>query len=468
MNEKTVNRMRTKPLSMDIRKLLITLLLNVLILFIFVNGAFPIQKIEPEEQAFVLPEDNISVGDFVRYAFENNPSILEARESWNASIENFQVKKGYPDPKVKVTYFPSPIETRLGPQDWNVTISQAIPFPGKLSKAGDVAKFDADIAKLKLDQAVRDVIVSIRESLYELQYIRKAKLIARQNEKLLEHLRKVAETQYANDRTALIDVVKAQSQVGQLHYDILLLDELEVTEITKLNGILNRSPEELIGEINIGKLNPVVFSLEEIYKIAEENQEEIKMASMRIEKARAKADLSNHKNRPDFNIGLFYAGIGDPDVPVPPEDAGRDAIGIQAGFSIPLWFGRNKSRVNYSRAEERKAKASKAKRINRTRTGIRSTYFRLNNSERIIKLYQENLIPQALGAIELSETFYKEGESSFSDFIETQSVWYNFQLTLARAESDYGKYIARLERLVGRDITHLDDESILGEAGEEK
>ena len=95
-------------------------------------------------------------------------------------------------------------------------------------------------------------------------------------------------------------------------------------------------------------------------------------------------------------------------------------------------------------------------------------YFRLNNSERIIKLYQENLIPQALGAIELSETFYKEGESSFSDFIETQSVWYNFQLTLARAESDYGKSIVRLERLVGRDITHLDDESILGEAGEEK
>lgn len=102
----------------------------------------------------MLPEENISVGDFVQYAFENNPSILEARESWNASIENFQVQKGYPDPRVKVTYFPNPIETRLGPQDWNASISQTIPFPGKLSKAGDVAKFDADIAKLKVDQAI--------------------------------------------------------------------------------------------------------------------------------------------------------------------------------------------------------------------------------------------------------------------------------------------------------------------------
>jgi outer membrane protein TolC len=468
MNIFTANGMKTMPLSSDVKSILITVLLNVLLLFIFVDGAFPIQNAETEEQKFVLPKENISVGDFVQYAYENNPSILEARESWNVSIENFQVKKGYPDPKVKVTYFPSPIETRLGPQDWNLTISQTIPFPGKLFKAGGVAKFDADIAKLKLDQTIRDVIVSIRESIYELQYIRKAKLIARQNQKLLEHLRKVAETQYGNDRTTLIDVVKAQSQVGQLQYDILLLDELEVTEMTNLNSILNRSPEEPIGNIYLGQINPVVFNLQEIYKIAEENQEEIKMASVRIEKAQAKADLSQFKNRPDFNIGLFYAGIGDPDVPVPPEDAGRDAIGIQAGFSIPLWFGRNKSRVNSSRAEERRAKASKVKRINRTRSGIRSIFFRLNNSERIVKLYQDELIPQAARAIELSETFYKEGESSFSDFIETQSVWYNFQLTLARAQSDYGKYIARLERLVGRDITRLDDESILNEAGEEK
>lgn len=461
-------RMGTMPLPLNAKRRLMTLFLNVLILFIFANGAFSIQNTETEEQAFVLPEENISVGDLVQYAFENNPSILEARESWNASIENFQVKKGYPDPKVNVTYFPSPIETRLGPQDWNVSISQTIPFPGKLSKAGDVARYDADIAKLKLDQAVRDVIVSIRESVYELHYIRKAKLIARQNEILLEHLRKVAETQYTDDRTALVDVVKAQSQVGQLHYDRLLLDELEVTEITKLNGILNRSPEEPIGEIYMGKLNPVAFSLEEIYKMAEENQEEIKIASVRIEKSQAQADLSRSQNRPDFSIGLFYAGIGEPDVPVPPEDAGRDAIGIQAGFSIPLWFGRNKSRVNYARAEERKAKASKTMRINSTRTDIRSLFFRLNNSERIVRLYRDDLIPQAAGAMALSETFYKEGDSSFSDFIETQSVWYNFQLTLARAQSDYGKYIARLERLVGRDITRLDDEPALNEAGEDK
>lgn len=460
--------LRSMPLLISPTTRMRLVWLAALLLLLAVPGAFGYQTEESDKEKFELPMDTVNIGDLVRYAYENNPSIVEARESWNATIERFRLEKGYPDPKLTVTYFPEPIETRLGPQDWNATISQKIPFPGKLTKTGEVAKYDAEISRLKLDQAIRDVIVSIRESVFELIYIRKAKDIARQNGNLLGHLRKVAETQYAHDNAALVDVVKAQSQIGQLRYEILLLDDLEVTEITKLNSILNRSPEIPIGEIAIDKFMPVVFNLDELYQLAEENQEEIKIASVRIEKAQVNTDLATHKNLPDFNIGLFYAGIGDPDVPNPPDEAGRDAIGISAGMTIPLWFGKNSSRKNISKAEERKARASRDSRINQTRTGIRSVYFRLQNSDRIVTLYQDELVPQAARAMELSETFYKAGETSFGDFIETQSVWYNFQLTLARAQADYGKYVARLERLVGRDITRFDEEIEIRETGETK
>ena len=55
--------------------------------------------------------------------------------------------------------------------------------------------------------------------------------------------------------------------------------------------------------------------------------------------------------------------------------------------------------------------------------------------------------------MEIAETWFRQGESSFSDFIETQAVWYNFQLADARARADYGKYLARLEGLVGQNLT---------------
>ena len=76
----------------------------------------------------------VTVADLVTYAYLNNPSILSAKEAWKATVEKYRLKTGYPDPQLSMTYFPAPIETRLGPQDWNLTISQKIPFPGSMKR----------------------------------------------------------------------------------------------------------------------------------------------------------------------------------------------------------------------------------------------------------------------------------------------------------------------------------------------
>ncbi|MDP2647235.1 MAG: TolC family protein, partial [Desulfobacterales bacterium] len=227
-----------------------------------------------------------TLGDLIVYAYQENPSVREVREAWRAVVENYQVVTGYPDPELAVTYFPEPIQTRLGPQDWNVSISQRIPFPGKLSKAGEVVEAEARIAKLKVDQAVRDMIVSIRESFFELHYIRKARQVADNNLKLLHHMRKVAETSFAREQGPLLDMVKSQSQIGQLRYDLLLLEDLERTEIARLNGLLNRHPDSVVGMLQKESARPVTLRLEEIYDLAATHQEELQIATVQVEKAK--------------------------------------------------------------------------------------------------------------------------------------------------------------------------------------
>jgi hypothetical protein len=37
--------------------------------------------------------------------------------------------------------------------------------------------------------------------------------------------------------------------------------------------------------------------------------------------------------------------------------------------------------------------------------------------------------------------------------VETEAVWYNFQLALARSRADFGKYLAKLEGIVGISLT---------------
>lgn len=405
-----------------------------------------VKRLEDIEKNF---SKELFLSDLLRYAYLSNPSITASRESWKMFIENYRIGKSYPDPQLMTTYFPSPIETRLGPQDWNLALSQAIPFPGKLTQKGKVLEADAKISKLKLDKTIKNVVTLISTSFYELNYIQQAVEIARTNFNLNQELTKISENAYAQDKALFYDVSKAQAQTAQIQYDILLLEELEQAEKARINTILNRIPDASIGKAIEPVFRAMAYSRDEIYDLSMANQEDILIAHEKVQKSEEIIKLSRYENLPTFKLGLFYAGIGEPDVAKPPTNAGDDALGIQFGLTLPLWPAKNKSRTLKALASGQKARADKLSIENRTKEKISRLWFKLQNSKRLITLYKKNLIPQSLKSVQTAETWYRQGQGSFSDFLEIQATVYNFQLSLARAKADYGKTLVKLEQLTG-------------------
>jgi len=389
------------------------------------------------------------LSDLLEYAYLSNPSITSSKESWKMFIENYRIGKSYPDPQLVATYFPSPIETRLGPQDWNLTISQAIPFPGSLTQKGKVLKADAKISKLKLDKTIKDMVTSISTSFYELNYIQQAIEIAKANFNLNQELIKIGETAYAQDKALFYDVSKARAQTGQIQYDILLLEELALTEKARINTLLNRAPDAFLGKASNLVFREVVYRLDEIYDLSLTHREDILIAQEKVRQSEDLIILSRYESLPSFKIGLFYAAIGNPDVPVPPKNAGDDAIGIQLGLNLPVWFGKNKSEISKTMASKRKAQSDSLVIANQTKEKISRLWFSLQNSKRLIVLYEKQLIPQSIRSVQTAETWYRQGQGSFSDFIEIQATAYNFQLSLGRAIADYGKNLVQLEQMAG-------------------
>ncbi len=390
-----------------------------------------------------------SLSDLLSLAYQASPEVKAAKASWKGAIEKYRVETGYPDPLLTTTYWPSDPSRDWGNKRFEAELSQPIPFPGKLAAAGRVAETESEMARLELDRTVRDVAVKVRESFHELQYIREALRIADQNRLALEHLRKIGETAYAGNRTALYDVLKAQSQSGQVQYDVLLLEELERTEITRLNALMNRLPEAVIGPLLDEPLAPLVYELNEIYVLAETHREEIRVAAAGADKSRAEAEVARYQNLPEFMVGFKY----EYDTPETPDVSANNMYGIQFGMTLPIWWNKNAGRREAARAGTEKAAAQVNVRINEARAMIRETFFRLKNAERLIALYRDQLLPQATKAMETAEIWNREGQGSLADFVETEAVWYNFQLALARSRADYGKYLAKLEGIVGIGLT---------------
>lgn len=391
----------------------------------------------------------LSIPDLLMYAYDSNPSIHASKESWKVFIENYRIGKSYPDPQIAMTYFPSPIETRLGPQDWNLTFSQPIPFPGELTQKGKVLEADARISKLKLDKTVRDIVTSLSASYYELLYIQKAIDIAQANFKLNRELVSISDSAYVQDKALFYDMSKARAQTAQIEYDILLLKELEQTEKARINTILNRDPKAPLGRALEPGFREVMYSLDEIYDLSMTHQEDVLIADQTVQKFEETVKLARYASLPSFKLGLFYAGIGDPDVPVPPKNAGDDALGVQFGLNLPLWLGKNKSERSRAAAFHQKARFDRQQIANQTKENISRLWFKLQNSKRLITLYTHNLIPQSLRSVQTAETWYRQGDGSFSDFLEIQATAYNFQLALARARADYGQALVKLEQLAG-------------------
>jgi outer membrane protein TolC len=381
-----------------------------------------------------------------------------ARAQWRAAVEKYRVDTAWANPEVMVEgmYMTDGLGDRVRPDDWLVRFTQDIPLPGKLGAAGRISEADARIGRLRVDGAARDLVVALRESFHELLYIREARRIASLNRELLDRVRTVGEGAYAANRAALVDVMKAQAQSGQLLYDTILLDELERTEKTRLNGLLNRPADAPLGPLVESPLLPVAYDLPEIRAFAEGSLEEIRIAGEGVAKAESMVSLARYENLPELNVGVSGG-----------KQNGADQVGAQVGIMLPIWYGKNAGRTEGAKADLEAMRAMRESRVNDTRAMVSDTFFRLRNSERLVGLYRDDLLPQAARAVESAEELYRQGQGSFSDYVETQSAWYSFQLSLARAKADHGKFLGRLEGLAGRELTRREEGAGKGSAAPE-
>ena len=393
--------------------------------------------------------DTVHLPDLLEYAYRTSPAITASKKSWEAFIETYRVEKSLPDPQVSATYFPRPIETRLGPQDWSLTLSQAIPFPGTLAQKAKVLESDVAMARIRVDKTVKAIVKNVSSSFYELGYIQSAMAVVQANLELIRQMRRISENAYADDKALFYDVSKARAQAAQLEYDLLLLKELEKTEKTILNTLLNRPPDAPLGQAAGVFPGKVVYSLEQVYDLAMAHQEDILLAEAQVNRSEQAVQLARLETLPSFRMGLFYAAIGDPDVPNPPPDAGDDAVGVQFGMTLPLWFGKNQSRTARALAEKGTAQARKTEAANQVLADISRLWFKLENADRLITLYEQDLLPQAISSVRTAETWFKQGQGGFADFLEIQATAYNFQLSLARARADYAKTLVLLEQAAG-------------------
>ena len=393
--------------------------------------------------------------EVLKVVYENHPGIAEAKAGAEAQRQAAGYADTLPNPQLRATLFLVPIETRVGPQWMNLSLSQGIPFWGKRSDRKAVAEKRAGVEAVLADARTRDILVAAKLAYYELQYVEAALAIVRENRDIAQHIIQAGAGGLSDGAVPLYDVNRAQAELARLDYDEAVLLDQQLTQIQVLSALMNS--EHAVRPVSAAFSGLLAWSAKELQQAALENRLELQAAEQRIGVADRAVKLARRGYFPDFMVGVnWMVHEAGGDVP----DAGKDAFGVTVGLEIPLWTGDTGARVDEARALQRQAQFGKRRAEVNTRLLVARRLNAVKDTQRLVQLYRGVLVPQAQGALQ-SEGLEGKGGGVVGALLERKAVWLQYRLASARAEADHAKAVALLEQVVGKPL--LLAKSVAGE-----
>ncbi len=381
---------------------------------------------------------------------EVNPEIHVGRERWAAAREKIPQAGSLPDPMFGYTYFGEEVETRDGPQESAYQLMQKFPAFGKLRLRSLVAEHAAGMASEQYQATVWDVVRRAKKTYYELYWVHKAIRITGEIKELLKRFEKVASTRYTTGKGGQQNVLRAQLEISKLNKKLFNLEQMKTTVTAKLNTLMNRSPEEVLGNPADLEISPLAHELEELYRLGELSRQEVRAAGLATEKAEASYRLSRREYLPDVTAAVRYVEIGEGSAMSP--DSGEDAWAATLSVNLPIWRGRLRGAVNEAGANLQASRERLVDVRNTTSFQIKDAYFRVVTANDEIELYRDSLMPQAEQLLKATEVAYETGKATFLDLLDSERALLGIRIGYHRSVADHQKHMADLERAVGVEL----------------
>jgi cobalt-zinc-cadmium efflux system outer membrane protein len=392
----------------------------------------------------------VKLDEIVKEALEKNPLLRAAYQEWQAVLERVPQAKSLPDPMVSYSRFGSSIETRLGPQRNKISLSQSIPFFGKLSLKGKIAERGASVLKEQYNRARAEVILEVKASYYTLYWLDNVIQISQEEKEVLKRLARIAQKKYETGQANQQDVLKAQLEMSKVEDKILGLNQARKAAASELNALLDRSPDSPVGMAKEPEIYPFGEDVETLYQLAEKERPEMRKARRIIEMNEESLKLAKKNYYPDFKIMFDYVDIGG-GTTGQIED-GRDSWMGSVGINIPIWRGKLHAAEAEAALHLKASQEKYAEVKNETLSRVRTLHFEAETAKDQISLYKYSLLPQAEQAFKASEVSYLAGKVDFLNLLDSERMVLMVKTGYHKAISDYGRSLARLERAVGKEL----------------
>jgi len=394
----------------------------------------------------------------VSQALASNPSlsVIQARAQALAALP--EQRGSLPEPRLSLNAQNLPVDTFSVSQEamtqMQVGISQMLPFPGKLSLQQQAAQLEADAAGKAVDELRLQLGKDVKTVWWNIFYLDRALDTVQRNESLLEQVISVAQTKYQVGQGAQQDVLLSQLELSKLELEHVRLHGMRRKEEARLNTLLGRSTdtEILLPEPRGEPLPSISSSDQELLQAALQQRPSLSAQQKQIDSAQARIDLAKKNYYPDYSIVAVYGfrSGSNPDGSERP-----DMASVLFSMNLPIYTSsRQKQAVDQRTNEWLQQKYLLDDSRNQVAGEISSALAGYRQAYDQVRLFQDNVLPQARQTVESMLAGYQVNKVDFLSLIRSETSLYEYENQYWKALSAAHQALAQLAAAVGKESVH--------------
>ena len=375
-----------------------------------------------------------------------NPDAQAARYRSEAAKARIPQAKALEDPLVGVMFDDVPISTTnvKRSEEIDYRIEQKIPFPGKRHVLGRAARFEAMAVDEESRSRIRDVVRDLKNTYYDLYRLNRSLEVNQETQGLFRQLLGSSETAYGTGKTTAAVPLKTQVELTRLGNEEILLQQERTTHMSHLKALLNR--HHATEDIQLPKILAwprLALSLEDVISVALKKRPELKEIEAMEKRDRSRVTAARQGLIPDLSLNFQYGQ----------RPAAPDTWAGTAMINLPVFFwGKNRGAINEAKASLKSTQAEGQSMVIHTRHEINQAYSAVRASEKIVKRYENGLLPQAKTALKAARLGYSTGAVDFMTLIDAARMSKEIQIDYFKNQAMLGTSFTELERLTGTDL----------------
>jgi outer membrane protein, heavy metal efflux system len=405
--------------------------------------------------AATAQQSGLSLREVYQLARERNPMLQASEAAVQAVAAQERSARLPPDPQFQLgvmnASLPGLRTDMPGAMAPSVQVMQMVPFPGKLSLSGKIARQSTAMADAVAAETAWEVRAHAAMAVFEIYQIDRQIEVMRETLELLRNFEQVAKAMYVSGEGRQSDVLRASVEVVRMDAEIARMTAMRISATARLNAVLDRPAGTSVAALAFPPLPLTLPPADELRGWAGETRPLLVRSGIGVEQAGTRRSLARLELWPDLTVGVQYGQR--------PSDMGTERMGsLMLGVSLPVFAGRRQMQMrNEAAAMERMNQAELTDARARVNARIGELLAELDRARTLVDLYRTEVLPQAAANVSSSFSSYRVGTVDFMTLVDAQMTLNQFQQELYALLAEYGHMIAELEMTVGRELPLSND-----------